>query len=68
MHPMIERPARLVAYLGVAAVFGGLLALLVQAIAPGSFRDALALCLPLALVYPGRGPHDRLTGVWLVPR
>ena len=51
MHPMIERPARLVAYLGVAAVFGGLLALLVQAIAPGSFRDALALCLPLALVY-----------------
>ena len=51
MHPMIERPVRLVAYLGVAAVFGGLLALLVQAIAPGSFRDALALCLPLALVY-----------------
>ncbi len=51
MHPMIERPVRLVAYLGVAAMFGGLLALLVQAIAPGSLRGALALCLPLALVY-----------------
>jgi hypothetical protein len=51
MHPMIERPIRLVAYLGVAAMFGVLLALLVQATAPGSFRGALALCLPLALVY-----------------
>lgn len=51
MHPMIERPARLVAYLGVAAMFGVLLALLVQAIAPGSLRGALALSLPLALVY-----------------
>jgi hypothetical protein len=51
MHPMIERPVRLVAYLGVAAIFGGLLALLMQTIAPGSLRGALALCLPLALVY-----------------
>jgi two-component system sensor histidine kinase AlgZ len=51
MHPMLERPVRLVAYLAVAAIFGGLLALLVQAIAPGSLRGALALCLPLALVY-----------------
>ncbi len=51
MHPMIERPARLIAYLVVAAMFGGLLALLVQAVAPGSLRGALALCLPLALVY-----------------
>ena len=51
MPPMIERPVRLVAYLGVAAIFGGLLALLMQTIAPGSLRGALALCLPLALVY-----------------
>ena len=51
MHPMIERPVRLVAYSGVAAMFGVLLALLVQTIAPGSLRGALALCLPLALVY-----------------
>mgnify|MGYP003596634824 FL=1 len=51
MHPMIERPVRLVAYLGVAAMFGVLLALLVQTVAPGSFRATLALCLPLALVY-----------------
>lgn len=51
MHPMMERPIRLVAYLGVAAMFGVLLALLVQAVAPGSFRGALLLCLPLALVY-----------------
>jgi two-component system, LytTR family, sensor histidine kinase AlgZ len=51
MHPMIERPVRLVAYLGVAAMFGVLLALLVQTLAPGSLRGALALCLPLALVY-----------------
>ncbi len=51
MHPMIERPVRLVAYLGVAAMFGVLLALLVQTIAPGNLRGALALCLPLALVY-----------------
>ena len=51
MHPMLERPVRLVAYLAVAAMFGLLLALLVQAIAPGSFRGALALSLPMALVY-----------------
>lgn len=51
MHPMIERPIRLVAYLGVAATFGILLAILVQSIAPGSFRAALLLCLPLALIY-----------------
>jgi signal transduction histidine kinase len=48
---MIERPVRLVAYLGFAAIFGTLMALLVQAVAPGSLRGALALCLPLALVY-----------------
>ena len=55
MHPMIERPVRLVAYLGVAAIFGGLLALLMQTIAPGSLRGALALCLRLALVYAFQG-------------
>ncbi len=51
VHPMLERPIRLAAYLAVAAMFGLLLALLVQAIAPGSLRAAIALCLPLALVY-----------------
>ena len=51
VHPMLERPVRLAAYLAVAALLGVLLALLVQAIAPGSLRGALALCLPLALVY-----------------
>jgi two-component system sensor histidine kinase AlgZ len=51
VHPMLERPLRLAGYLAVAAMFGAMLALLVQAIAPGSFRGALALCLPLALIY-----------------
>ena len=51
VHPLLERPARLVAYLGVAAAFGILLALLLDAVAPGQRKAAFAFALPLAIVY-----------------
>ena len=51
MHPLLERPSRLVSYLGVAVGFGFLLALLVEAVSPGGFLGALAFALPMAVVY-----------------
>ena len=52
MHPMIERPVRLVAYLGVARdVRGPSRPARPGDRARGASRGALALCLPLALVY-----------------
>src|SRR5512139_693223 len=51
MHPLLGRPGRLAAYLALAAAFGGMLALLMEAIAPGDFASALAFALPMTLVY-----------------
>lgn len=51
MHPLLARPTRLLGYLAVAAVFGFLLAILFEAVAPGGFRAALYFSLPLALIY-----------------
>ncbi len=51
MHPILERPSRLAAYLVVAAAIGALLALLLEMIAPGGLTGAFAFALPMALVY-----------------
>jgi len=52
VHPILARPARLAVYLAVALAFGGLLALIVDQVAPGGGLAAAAtLTVPLALVY-----------------
>jgi len=52
VHPIVARPARLAAYLGVALAFGVLLALLLERGAPdGGFAAAAAFALPMALFY-----------------
>ena len=52
VHPIVARPARLAIYLGVALAFGGLLALIVDEVAPGKgLAASAAIALPLALVY-----------------
>lgn len=52
VHPVVARPARLAAYLGVALAFGVLLALLLEVVAPGGgFAANAAFALPMALVY-----------------
>ena len=54
MHPILARPARLAAYVAVAGVFGLLLGVLVDVVAPSpasGFAGAVALAVPLAIVY-----------------
>lgn len=51
MHPLLSRPGRLAGYLALAAAVGVLVAILMEAIAPGDFASALAFALPLTLVY-----------------
>jgi len=52
VHPVVARPARLVAYLGVALAFGLLLALLLEVAAPGGgFVANATFALPMALIY-----------------
>jgi sensor histidine kinase YesM len=51
VHPLIERPSRLAAYLATAAAFGILLALLLDAVAPGQRKAAFAFAVPMAIVY-----------------
>ncbi len=51
VHPLFERPARLVGYVGLSVAFGLLLALLLDAVAPGAPRPALALAVPMAVLY-----------------
>ena len=51
MHPLLSHPGRLAGYLALAAGFGGLIAVLIEALAPGDFLSALAFALPVTLVY-----------------
>ena len=52
VHPIMARPARLAAYLGVALAFGALLALLLERAAPGGgLAASAAFALPMALFY-----------------
>ncbi|MEO8276285.1 MAG: histidine kinase [Thermoanaerobaculia bacterium] len=51
VHPILESKTRVAAYVAVAALFGGLLALMLQAVAPGSLTQAAWLCVPMAIVY-----------------
>jgi len=52
VHPIVARPARLAAYLGVALAFGVLLALLLERSAPGAgFAASAAFALPMSLFY-----------------
>lgn len=77
VHPILERPARLVGYLGFAAAFGLLLAFLLDTIAPGQRKAAFAFALPMAILYafqclsawyPVRQlPAERAGGARLVP-
>lgn len=51
VHPLLERRGRLIAYLGLAAAFGLLLALLLDTIAPGQRKAAFAFAVPMAVLY-----------------
>jgi two-component system, LytTR family, sensor histidine kinase AlgZ len=81
MHPIFQRPARLLAFLGAAAAAGLLLSGLLEALTPGSIDEALELGVPLTLLfafqclatwYPARAwpvdttPRARLVGAHAV--
>jgi two-component system sensor histidine kinase AlgZ len=51
VHPLLDRPARLAGYFATAAAFGLLLALLLDAVAPGQRKAAFAFAIPMAIVY-----------------
>lgn len=51
VHPLLERPARLIGYLALAVAFGALLALLLDAVAPGQRKAAFAFAVPMAVLY-----------------
>src|SRR5450759_2769529 len=51
MHPIFQRPARLLAFLGAAAAAGLLLSGLLEALTPGSIGEALELGVPLTLLF-----------------
>ncbi|MGE0640037.1 MAG: sensor histidine kinase [Thermoanaerobaculia bacterium] len=51
VHPVFERPARLVSYLAVATLSGVVLALVLDAALPGQRKAAFAFAVPMAIVY-----------------
>jgi len=51
VHPLLERRGRLIGYLGLAAAFGLLLALLLDTIAPGQRKATFAFAVPMAILY-----------------
>lgn len=51
MHPLLSHPGRLAGYLGLAAGLGLLIAVLLEALAPGDFASAVLFALPVTLVY-----------------
>lgn len=51
MHPLLARPTRLAGYLALATGVGVLLAVTLEAVAPGHFPSALGFGVPMALVY-----------------
>ena len=51
VHPLLERRGRLIGYLGLAAAFGILLALLLDTIAPGQRKAVFAFAVPMAVLY-----------------
>jgi hypothetical protein len=51
MHPLLSRPTRLAGYLALAAGFGVLLAVTLEAVVPGHFPSALGFGIPMAVVY-----------------
>jgi len=76
VHPLLEKPGRLFGYLAVALLFGALLGLLLDAVAPGQRKAAFAFAVPMAVVYafhclsawyPVRQlPADRARGARLI--